>query len=72
MFRVLEGKLREAQITREKLARLLGVSISTVSCKLNGKYPFTLPEACAIRRNLKETLNIDLTIEELFSTDQAS
>lgn len=69
MFRVLEGKLREKSITREKLATQLGLSVATVSSKMNGRSAFTLPEACEIRR----LLQTELTIEDLFATsDQAS
>jgi len=70
MFPILEGKLRENRITREGLATFLGVSVATVSSKMNGHSVFTLPEA----RKIRKFLRTDLTIEELFYTpsDKAS
>lgn len=49
----------------EDLASDLGVTVSTMSLKLNGKAPITLIEAKKIKQKLKTTL----PIETLFSTE---
>lgn len=48
----LEAELKRKSITREKLAKKLDCTTSTVSQKLNGKYDFTLSEALAIKNLL--------------------
>lgn len=53
--------------TVEELARLgFEMSVPTLSMKLNGKFPFTLDEAKA----LKEILKTDLPLEELFEAEE--
>ena len=47
---VVEGILKESDIQ---------ISVSHFSQKLNGKYPFTLDQAFAIKKFLKTKLSID-------------
>lgn len=65
MFYILEKELKEKKITREEFAKLMGVGVTTISCKLNMKSDFTLPEC----RRAKKILNFSGTIDELFKTD---
>jgi len=65
MFYILEKELKEKNITREKLANELGMSISTISVKLNGKTQFNLDEI----RSIKKLLNFNGSIDDLFKSD---
>lgn len=40
----LKTALSNEGVTQPKLAEVLGLSLKTVSSKLNGKFPFTVPE----------------------------
>lgn len=40
----LLGRIRECGLTQEQLAKAIGKNKSTVSTKLNGRYPFTTKE----------------------------
>ena len=62
MFPNLRAEMSRKKITLEKLAEVLGLAISTVSQKLNGKYPVTLDEA----KKIKSVLDVDIPIETLF------
>lgn len=64
MYRNLEAELARQDITKTKIAQELGITLGTLSLKLNGKYKLTLPEAIKI----KKILNVDLPIEYLFET----
>jgi plasmid maintenance system antidote protein VapI len=48
----LLAEMAMANITQNEIATLLNKTISTVSTKINGKYPFTLDEAVKIKENL--------------------
>lgn len=63
MYPILKGELAKRGITLEKLAAHLGKTVGTVSQKLRGIYPITLREAVQI----KEFLNTDLSLEQLFA-----
>lgn len=65
MFYILEHELKKKNITRELLAEKLGISISTVSCKLNDKSEFTIKEC----KKIKNILGFDGSIDELFKSD---
>lgn len=65
VFRNLEAELKRKNITRLDLTKILGLSISTVSLKLNGKSHITFDEAL----KLKKALNTELSLEFLFATD---
>jgi transcriptional regulator with XRE-family HTH domain len=66
MYRNLEAEFARQGITKTKVAQELGITLGTLSLKLNGKYKLTLPEAIKI----KKILNVDLTIEYLFETKE--
>ena len=63
MYKNLEAELSRKGLTKTELAKEMGITISTLSLKLSGKSNLTLPEALKI----KEILNVNLTIEELFA-----
>ena len=52
-------------ITLEAIADALGVTLATVSLKLNGKSPITLAEAVQFKR----VLGVDIPLEILFSEE---
>jgi len=62
MFPNLKAELSRRGIFLSDLAVLLGVTVSTVSMKLNGKTPLTLAEA----KKIKNHLGVALPLEELF------
>lgn len=49
----IKGKMAELGITQKELAKVLGISSSTMSLKLNNARPFTLEEAASIADALK-------------------
>ena len=63
MFNNLEAELKRKKILRKDLAKYLSLTIGTVSQKLNGKAPITLPEALAIKQFLK----VNIPVEKLFA-----
>lgn len=62
MYPNCKAELARQGINLETLAKVLGRTLTTVSQKLNGKYPLTLKEAKAIKNFLK----VDMPLEELF------
>lgn len=62
MYKNVNAERARKGITLEDLAEALGLTIGTVSQKLNGKYPITLDEA----KIIKERLGVDMPLEELF------
>lgn len=64
MFKNLDAELKRSGMTRGDLAKALNLASSTMSLKLNGKAIITLSEA----KKIKKILNVDMPIEELFST----
>ena len=62
MYKNVNAERARRGITLEDLAEALGLTISTVSQKLNGKYPITLDEA----KIIKGRLGVDMPLEELF------
>lgn len=61
-------KLTLERIVEELRKRGYKISVSHLSQKLAGKYPITLKEA----KDLKEIIETDLPIEELFEIEEAS
>ena len=61
-------KLTLEKIVEELRKRGYKISVSHLSQKLAGKYPITLKEA----KDLKEIIETDLSIEELFEIEEAS
>lgn len=62
MFPYLRGEMAMRRYTISKMAEDLGISICSLSSKLNGKYPFTLDEA----KSIKKLLGTEKTLDELF------
>lgn len=62
MYYNLEAELARKHITKTELAKQLGITLGTLSLKLNGKATLLLPEA----KKIKEILNISMPLEELF------
>lgn len=62
MYPNLRAEMARKGLTGKELAKVAGMTNATFSQKCNGKYSFTLDESKAI----KEALQTDLPIEELF------
>lgn len=65
MYPNLNAERARKNITLEKLADALDVTVATVSLKLSGKTPVTLAEA----KKIKETIGTSLSLEILFSEE---
>ena len=65
MYYILERELKKKGLTRKNISDKLGMSISTVSCKLNDHSEFTIKEC----KEIRELLNFNGTIDELFKTE---
>lgn len=65
MYRNLEAEIKRRGLSRLALAEQMGCNPSTISFKLTGKRPFTLPEA----KRLKAILQVQLPLEVLFAVD---
>ena len=67
MYPKVRGEMAEKNITLAMLVQndKVDCNVGTLSLKLNGKAPLTLKEALGI----KEVLNSDKTLEELFATE---
>lgn len=63
MYPNLKAEFTRKGLTLEKVAPQLNITVSTLSQKMTGKYPFTLKEAKIIKNNVLET---DMSIDELF------
>lgn len=62
MYPNLNAEMSRRNITRGMLAKELGVTLSTLCLKLNGKYKLTLPEC----KQIKAFLNVNISLDELF------
>lgn len=62
MYRNVLGEMRRQKITGADMAKALGITPGTWSQKVNGHYPITFREAVRV----KEVLNVDTPLEELF------
>lgn len=58
MYCKLKGLMTEKNITQAQLAKLLGISVSTLNLKLNGKSDFTIQEGKKISRILNEEVEV--------------
>lgn len=65
MYYNLEAELKRKNIKRQDLANHLGIALTTVSEKMQGKSDFSLSVAFKI----KKFLNVNIPIEELFAND---
>ena len=63
MYKNIEAEIARNDLTRKEIAETLGLSISTVSLKLNGKASITLNEAIKFKKLLKT----NMPLEELFN-----
>lgn len=63
MYRTAKSEMMKRGLTLADVAPLMGVSVGTLSQKLNGKYPISLKEA----KQFKEIVKSDLPLEELFA-----
>lgn len=52
-FDKLKGKMREKNISQEKLADHLGITVQALNAKLNGRSTFTLEEVVTITEYLR-------------------
>lgn len=68
MFRNIETEIFMKQISKRDIADRLGITYNTLLLKLSGKATFTLDEAML----LKDILQSNLSIEELFSRTDAA
>lgn len=62
MYPNLRAEMARNRVTMSDLAGVLGITISTMSQKMNGKFDFSLSEALKI----KEAIKCEASIEELF------
>jgi transcriptional regulator with XRE-family HTH domain len=62
MYKNVKAEFARKGLTLEIVAKELGVTVSTLSQKMNGKYPFTLNEA----KTIKKVLEVDIPLEILF------
>lgn len=65
MYPNLKGELAKKGFTLDPIATALGITVSTLSQKLNGKYRLTLDEAVKI----KSFIGSELPLEILFSEE---
>ena len=68
MFNKIEMEIFVKHLSKKKIAEALGITYNTLLLKLSGKATFTLDEAM----KLKEVLQSDLPIEELFERNDAA
>lgn len=64
MYPNLNAELARKGWTRKDLARETGLKYQTLNEKMNGKRPFTFPEAVLV----KKALSTELGLEQIFST----
>lgn len=60
MYPNLRAEIARKNVTDAEVAAAIGVSVSQFSLKKNGKYPFTLDEAFAIKKFLQCKFSIDV------------
>lgn len=64
MYRNLKAEIARSGLSRTAVAEALGISLSTLSCKLAGKSPWLFEEAI----KLKQVLGTDILLETLFAS----
>lgn len=65
MYKNVEIELVRNEMTKGELAQQIGVAMSTMSLKLNGKAGISMKEAIQIKKILKT----EMPLEELFKED---
>lgn len=68
MYKEIELIIFSENLSKSEIAEKLGITYNTFLLKLKGKYSFSLDEAI----KLKEILNTNKTIEELFAFSTAA
>ena len=73
MYLNAKSEIVRAGLTLEPIAKELGITVPTLSLKLNGRYPLTLNEAVIIKNVIQRTkiekgitMNVDMPLELLF------
>ena len=66
MYPNLKAEFVRRDLTLEKVAPELGITVSTLSLKMNGKYQFTFNEAKKLKAILNEVSPLDMSLEVLF------
>ena len=73
MYPNVSAEIKRAGLLQGEVASMLGMTQTTFSMKLSGKYPFTLGEAKKVKEIIVKakakkgiTINIDLPLEVLF------
>lgn len=64
-YQNLKAELKRAGATYSDVGDLLGLSSNSVNLKINGRVPFTVPEAKAVQRKFC----VDATLDYLFEDD---
>lgn len=64
MYRNARAEMVRAGLKLEDVATEMDMTISTLSQKLNGKYPITLIEAKRFKKIVKSDLPIEILFEE--------
>lgn len=64
MYRNAKAEIVRAGLTLEMIAAEMDIAASTLSQKLNGKYPITLIEAKKFKKIVKSDLPIEILFEE--------
>lgn len=65
MYRNARAEMVRAGLKLEDVAKTMDMTISTLSQKLNGKYPFTLIEAKQFKEIVKSELPLEILFEEV-------
>lgn len=63
MLRNLKSEMLRRGVTAKQLSDLLGVRLTTIYDKTNGKYPFTFDEAVAIKKKFFDDENIEFLFQ---------
>lgn len=66
VFPNLEAEMARSKITQAKLAKILGITPTTLSFKLNGKSTLSLKECVEIKKKAFP----DKSLDYLFQTDE--
>lgn len=66
MYPNLRAEMSRYRITNEELAKALNRGVATMSMKLNKKLAFSLDEAVAVKKYIKEKGGADIPLEVLF------
>lgn len=64
MYRNAKAEMTRRGLRLEDVAEKMGITIATLSQKLNGKYPFTLNEAKQFKRIVESDLPLEVLFEE--------